>query len=119
MAESVATTSRVWSCATLQDGLCFVADEAAQLEKEELELERQIKAPKNHIHNMPLNYEINHQIERHSALSEFPFTKGLGFIQLYKSGSSGIESHISCLSTMHLYNAGDGDGGTLPAEIFC
>lgn len=72
-----------------------------------------------YIHNMPLNYEINHQIERHSALSEFPFTKGLGFIQLYKSGSSGIESHISCLSTMHLYNAGDGDGGTLPAEIFC
>jgi hypothetical protein len=50
MAESVATTSRVWSCATLQDGLCFVADEAAQLEKEELELEGQIKAPKNHIY---------------------------------------------------------------------
>ena len=75
MSESVATSSRVWSCATLHDGLGFVADEAAKLEEEELELERQIKAPKNHayIHNMPLNHEINHQIERHSALSEFPF----------------------------------------------
>ena len=38
------TSSRVWSCATLQEGVDHVAAEAAALEKEERELEEQIKA---------------------------------------------------------------------------
>ena len=50
MSESAVTSSRVWSGATLEDGVRYVADEAAQLEQEELELEKQIKAPKNHVY---------------------------------------------------------------------
>ena len=40
-----ATSSRVWSCDTLQEGVNHVSDEAAKLEQEEKELEFQIQAP--------------------------------------------------------------------------
>ena len=40
-----ATSSRVWSCATLEEGVAHISYEAAQLEKEERELELQIQAP--------------------------------------------------------------------------
>lgn len=38
------TTSRVWSCGTLQAGTEYVDAEAKRLEQEELELQRQIEA---------------------------------------------------------------------------
>ena len=41
--QSVVTTSRVWSCQTLHDGVKQLLDEAEQLQWEEQELERQIK----------------------------------------------------------------------------
>lgn len=39
-----ATSSRMWSCDTLQEGVNHVSDEAAKLEQEEKELELQIQA---------------------------------------------------------------------------
>ena len=42
-AMSCATTSRVWSCETLREGLDHVASEAKQLEEEERKLEQKIK----------------------------------------------------------------------------
>ena len=44
LTSSAPTSSRVWSCATLKDGVNHVAAEAAALEREERELEEQIKA---------------------------------------------------------------------------
>ena len=44
MASSGAlTTSRVWSCTTLTDGMNHIHMEASKLEAEERELERQIQ----------------------------------------------------------------------------
>ena len=40
---SEATTSRIWSCATLEDGIQHVVDLSKSEEDEELELERQIQ----------------------------------------------------------------------------
>ena len=40
---SVATTSRIWSCGTLEDGIQHVVDLSKLEEEEELELERQIQ----------------------------------------------------------------------------
>lgn len=42
--RSMPTSSRIWSCGTLSDGLQHVSDEAKQLEDEELELQRQLQA---------------------------------------------------------------------------
>ena len=42
-AMSVSTSSRVWSCATLRDGVDDVAAKRRELEEEEAELERQIE----------------------------------------------------------------------------
>ena len=41
--ESVVTTSRVWSCQTLNDGAQQLLEEAEQLQSEEKELERMIQ----------------------------------------------------------------------------
>ena len=38
------TSSRIWSCSTLLDGVQHVSAEAKQLEEEELELQRQLQA---------------------------------------------------------------------------
>ena len=42
--QSVVTSSRVWSCATFEEGVAQVRNTAARLEDEELELEKEIQA---------------------------------------------------------------------------
>ena len=44
MSSGALTTSRVWSCTTLGEGMDQVRSEADRLEEEERELERQIQA---------------------------------------------------------------------------
>ena len=42
--STMPTTSRIWSCGTLSDGLQYVSSEARELEEMERELERQLEA---------------------------------------------------------------------------
>ena len=44
--DSFATTSRVWSCQTLNDGVNKLLNEADEIDAEEAELEKQIEDSK-------------------------------------------------------------------------
>ena len=43
LADSKATTSRVWSCSTLKDGIDYLQEEAEMIEDEEKQLEKMIQ----------------------------------------------------------------------------
>ena len=45
MSQGASTTSRVWSCQTLADGVDNIAALAKKYEEEEYELEQRIKEP--------------------------------------------------------------------------
>ena len=56
VSQSVSTSSRVWSCATFQEGVDQVTSSAQQLEDEERELEKQIEATASRV---CLRHQVN------------------------------------------------------------